>query len=472
MSQTDVATRLLRFMMDSFQEGHISSIPIEKTFAPAKTAEAFQYMQQGDHIGKIVLELRHPTSEELQLGRIEAPRNQTRAALDSSASYMLVGGLGGLGRSVEVWMAQHGVRSLTFLSRGAGTKRSDELFVEEIQSMGCEVHLVRGDVTEAADVQRAVAASPRPLKGILQLTAVLRDQSWREMTIDQWHEASAPKVQGTWNLHRETQSLDLDFFVLFSSLSGIVGQPGQANYASANTFLDAFAKYRASQGLPCTTLDIGAVENTGLLAGDDELLKKMKGTGWRALQESELLGVLETVLQKSASPPGKSAAGPQDSAEKSNANFIGDHSTLVGIAPVVPLSSPDSSAKLRKDVRMSVFRNIRGQDKAGASSDGLKQFLSAAKTNPETLRTPDAIATLGQEIGKKLLSLVLRPAEDEIDVSISLSQLGLDSMVAVELRAWYKQMFRLDISILEMMSLGSLEAFGKRTAEGLAAQYG
>lgn len=458
--------------MNFFRDGHISPISIEKTFAPAKTPEAFQYMQQGDHIGKIVLELRNPASEELQLGPIEAGQAQTGATLDGSASYLLVGGLGGLGRSVAVWMVQHGARSLTFLSRSAGTTRSNKIFAEEIESMGCEVHLVRGDVTETRDVQRAVAASPRPLKGILQLTAVLRDQSWREMTIDQWHEASAPKVQGTWNLHQETQSLNLDFFVLFSSLSGIVGQPGQANYASANTFLDAFAKYRASQGLPCTTLEIGAVENTGLLAEDDELLKKMKGTGWRALQEFELLEVLETVMQKSPLPPAQSAAKPQDSAETSNTNVVDAHSTLVGIAPVVPLGSPDSSAKLRKDVRMSVFRNIRGQTKSGASSDVLKQFLSEAKTNPETLGTPAAVTVLAQEIGKKLLGLVLRPMDDEIDVALSLAQLGLDSMVAVELRAWYKQMFRVDISILELLNKGSLEALGKHTAEGLAAIYG
>lgn len=92
--------------------------------------------------------------------------------------------------------------------------------------MGCEVHLVRGSVTEATDVARAVAESPRPLKGVIQMAMVLHDQAWRRMTIDEWNMATAPKVRGTWNLHNETQSLDLNFSILFSSLSGIVGQPG------------------------------------------------------------------------------------------------------------------------------------------------------------------------------------------------------------------------------------------------------
>lgn len=81
------------------------------------------------------------------------------------------------------------------------------------------------------------------------------------------------------------------------------------------------------------------------------------------------------------------------------------------------------------------------------------------------------MAQLAQEIGKKLLGLVLRPVDDEIDVSLSLAQLGLDSMVAVEMRAWWKQMFGLDISALEMLSMGTLEALGKRAAEGLHALH-
>jgi aryl carrier-like protein len=282
-------------------------------------------------------------------------------------------------------------------------------------------------------------------------------------------------VRGTWNLHNETQSLNLDFFIMFSSLSGIVGQPGQANYASANTFLDAFVKFRTSKGLPCTSLNIGAVGGAGYLVEDNELLKRMKETGWRAVQESELLEVLGTVMRRSLSAPAQIRAQLQEPVKEDDApksSLVNPNSTLVGIAPVIPLSSPDSSAKLRKDVRMSVFRNIRSQVKGGASSDGLQQFLSAAKANPETLNTPESAVLLAQEIGKKLLGLVLRPVDDEIDVSLSLAQLGLDSMVAVDVRAWWKQMFRLDISTLEMLSMGTLEALGKQAAEGLLALHG
>lgn len=456
-------------MMEFYRDGHIQALPVARTFSGSKIQEAFQYMQQGSHIGKVVLQFRNPTSGEPQLGKVQPASTSNRVVLDGSASYLLVGGLGGLGRSVAVFMVQHGARNLTFLSRSAGTTYRDQLFVRELQSMGCEVQLVRGSVTETADITRAVAASPYPLKGILQMTMVLHDQSWRKMTIDEWNGAVAPKVAGTWNLHNETQSLDLDFFILFSSLSGIVGQPGQANYASANTFLDGFVNFRTSKGLPCTSLNIGAVEGAGHLVGDDELLKKMKGTGWRAVQESELLDVLGTVLQRTPRTP---QPEEQQKDRGPKFNLVNPNSTLVGIVPAIPLNSPDSSAQLRKDVRMSVFHNTRRQVNGGSSSDGLRQFLNTAKANPEVLSAPDSAVLLAQHIGKKLLGLVLRPVDDEIDVSLSLAQLGLDSMVAVEMRAWWKQMFGLDLSVLEMLSMGTLEALGKQAARGMQELYG
>ncbi|UKZ84219.1 uncharacterized protein TrAFT101_000134 [Trichoderma asperellum] len=401
----EMVDSLLRSTMDFYRQGRIRAISIDEIFPGVKMQEAFQHMQQGSHIGKVVLEFREPTSGDLQLGQIQPGSASTTTVLDGQASYLLVGGLGGLGRSVA-------------------------LFVEEIQSMGCEVHLVRGSVTEATDVARAVAESPRPLKGVIQMAMVLHDQAWRRMTIDEWNMATAPK----------------------------------ANDASANTFLDAFVKFRTSKGLPCTSLNIGAVENAGDLVQEEQLLKKLEGTGWRAVQESELLDVLESAIRQSPSPSAQPGS-PESS-------LVNAGQTLVGIVPVVPLSSPDSSAKLRKDVRMSVFRNIRIQAKGGASSDSLRQFLDAAKTSPETLSKPESVGLLTQEIGKKLLGLVLRPVDGEIDASLSLAQLGLDSIVAAEMRAWWKQMFGLDISVLEMLSMGTLEALGKQAAEGLLALHG
>ncbi|KAK2803808.1 hypothetical protein FQN49_008866, partial [Arthroderma sp. PD_2] len=292
----EVLGRLLGFMMDCFRQGHLRPIRLDQVFSASAVQAAFRYMQQGKHIGKIVLELRDATGK-VQLGNIDTTKN-TCVKLDGAASYLLIGGLGGLGRSISVWMVQHGAKNLTFLSRNAGGGRHDQDFVREIESMGCTVQLARGDVTNIDDIARVVDGALAPLRGIVQMSMVLRDQFFDRMSIDDWNDATRPKVQGTWNLHNISLSrgLDLDFFVLFSSLSGIIGQPGQANYASANTFLDSFVQYRAGMNLPCTAIDIGAMEGVGYLSENQDLLRKLQGSGWRAVKEVELLKALDAAM--------------------------------------------------------------------------------------------------------------------------------------------------------------------------------
>ena len=107
-----------------------------------------------------------------------------------------------------------------------------------------------------SDVEKAISASPAPLKGIFNLS-MLQDGSLLAMSLTDWKAATQPKVQGTWNLHAASQDTDLDFFVLFSSMCGIMGMPGQANYSAGNTFMDAFVQCRHSQSLPASIIDVG-----------------------------------------------------------------------------------------------------------------------------------------------------------------------------------------------------------------------
>jgi aryl carrier-like protein len=444
--------------MDCFAKGQFRPIRVDKVFEAPAVLEAFRYMQQGKHIGKIVLEIRDATGK-LLVQDVDTTK-KAGAQLDGAASYLLIGGLGGLGRSMSLWMVEHGAKNLTFLSRSAGSANHAD-FVREIQSMGCTVQLVQGDVTSPEDVARAVEASPAPLKGIVQMSMVLRDQMFEGMNIEDWNAVTQPKVQGTWNLHKVALSKDLalDFFLLFSSLSGILGQVGQANYASANTFLDAFVQYRANMNLPCTAIDLGAMEGIGYLSENQDLLKKMQGTGWRAVQETELLGALNLAMMS-----------PETRSRRGTATAAGD-AFLLGLSPTIPLSSPESSARLRRDVRMAVYHNMgTGANKTGTATDGLRAFLSTAKKDPSLLRSKDTSEFLGLEIGKKLCSLVLA-TDAELDISMRAADIGLDSLVAVELQAWWKLNFGFDISTLEMLSMGTLEALGKRAADGLIALY-
>lgn len=457
------------------RQGFIQPIDLAKVVV-ASDAQAYQdtlrYMQQGKHIGKIIFSMFD--HDGLPALRDTPKPHLPTAKLDSSASYLLVGGLGGLGRSVSVWMIQHGARNLTLLSRSIGRDiEADRGFVHMLADMGCAVHLVRGSVTDPADVARAVDESPRSLRGVINMAMVLRDQSFGRMTIDDWHSVMRPKVEGTWNLHVVTQEkeLELDFFILFSSLSGVLGQPGQANYAAANTFLDAFAQYRTGLGLPCTSLDIGAMEGVGYLSGNQTLLNKMRGMGWQTVKEEQLLEALGWATMPPRADTSHQALRLNDPGQ----HFVDTNKMLIGVSLDNSYGSYNESARLQRDPRLAAYLNIGRHNvnvvPGSSSSDGLRSFLNEAKHTPDLFTKPETATRLAHEIYRKLSSLLLKK-EEEPNLGLSLSELGLDSLLAVELRAWFKHVFAIEVSVLEMLAMGTLEVLGKKIAERLADMYG
>lgn len=413
-------------------------------------------MQKGQHIGKITISIPHATRE---ADTFETTKRALPITFRSSASYLLVGGLGGLGRAISIWMVDHGARELLFLSRSAGASSKNDTFVNELESMGCAVKLVQGDVTKLEDVERAVAEATHPLKGVIQMSMVLRDQNFSKMTFNEWTAATMPKVQGTWNLHNATVSAaaDLDFMVLFSSLSGIIGQLGQANYASGNTFLDAFAQHRNGLGLAASVVDIGAVEDIGFISENHGLMSKMKTGGFKGVTEQELLDAMTIAMLAHSRPP--KADDPADSC------FVHANSFVLGLGSTVSMSSPANRAVWKRDRRMAAYHNVS----AGVnvqSNDILKSTLAGCKADTSLLKSPEVAKIFSIEIGKKLFDLLLKPQED-LSTSWSLVDLGLDSLVALELRSWWKQVFGFDITVLVMMGMGSLDALGQHAADEL-----
>jgi NAD(P)-dependent dehydrogenase (short-subunit alcohol dehydrogenase family) len=426
-------------------------------------------MQQGKHIGKMVVELRNSQGK-LLVSDVQAPQKRP-VTLDGSAAYLLVGGLGGLGRSIARYMVQQGARNLIFLSRSAD--KNDQRyrdFIKEIEGMGSTVQCVRGSVARQADVERAIDEALAPVRGILNMTIALADEAFLRMTIEDWNTSVEPKVKGTWNILEITKSrgLDLDFLVLISSLSGIVGQTGQANYSSANTFLDAFSQYSTIQGLPCTTITFGVMEGIGVMSNNVELLKKLQGSGWRLNNESELIEAVDSAIQLQTT---KRDINTKQTLAPSSINTVDKTRFIFGLCPTVPLSSPDSSTNLRADVRMAVYRNSKRQsNKSAVSEDALRTLLNTAKKDASILESSESVSLLAMDIGKKLCSLLLLP-DNDLSPTMKTGEMGLDSMVAVEMGAWWKLTFGLEMSMLEMVSMGTLEALGKRAAEDLIRLY-
>lgn len=182
--------------MKACEQGTIEPVKPIKIFKAAEVQDAFRYMQKGTHIGRIGISMRDPSDEAGQ--NFTTAKKPRHLKMQRFASYILVGGLGGLGRAIAVWMADAGAQEIIFMARSAGTDPEHHIFAEELLSMGCTAKFVKGDVTKAQDVDKALKTCSFPLKGIHQMTLVLRDQGFPKMTFDDWTRCVAPKVTGTW----------------------------------------------------------------------------------------------------------------------------------------------------------------------------------------------------------------------------------------------------------------------------------
>lgn len=289
------------------------------------------------------------------------------------------------------------------------------------------------------------------------------------MKFDEWETVVLPKVQGTWNLHHALakQEEPHDFFFLFSSASGTGGQIGQANYAAGNTFLDAFVQYRQSLGLPCSTLDIGIMEDVGFLTRERHLLEALRATSLYFLHEEDLLDSLELMIARSHRTD-------DPTAHKSVVGgYVNPSQVAIGLRSTLPLSSPLNRTSWKKNPRSLVYRNIEFQDQmdSGPTTDGsIKEFLQACSQTPAVLETEGTAAFLAKEIGETLFNFMMR-GDEEVDVTVALSSIGVDSLVSIELRNWFRQKIGVPFTVVEIVGAASIAELGKMAAAKLAEKH-
>ena len=300
-----------------------------------------------------------------------------------------------------------------------------------------------------------------------------QDGTLSRMKFSDWVEATRPKVTGTWNLHRALHDHPLDFFWLASSLSSVVEQPGQGNYAAACTFLEAFCQYRHSLGLPASVLNICPVLGVGYVAENQKAKSTMEGRGLYSLGECEFLDFVTLGLADSVPSP-DDACCP---AAVPSTPWRNEAQVFMGLRSRFDLSDPDNRLIWRRDRRMGFYHNVHVGDGAGAKpksgEPGLLQgFLlrlrkqMGADDDVKVVTNDETVEFFASEIGKQTNELLLKPAA-EINIGMSLAQTGLDSLVAIELRAWIKREFGVETTVLEIMGTGSLRELGRLVATKL-----
>jgi len=404
----DVVGSMLSQIMRQIEAGELRPIPVS-VFSVSSVAEAFRYMAQGKHIGKIVISVHNQA--------VKLADTAGLAAIRPDGTYLITGGLGGLGLATARWLAEQGARHLTLVGRRAPAAAAQNA-IAAIEALGARVTVAQADVSVAGQVAAALAKIEQdgpPLRGVIHAAGLLSDGSLLQLDRADFERVLAPKVAGAWHLHQLTRANQLDFFVLFSSVAALLGTAGQANYAAANAFLDALAHHRRSEGRPALSINWGPWSEIGLAAARSDRGERLSSRGLGSIAPAQGLAALARLLRQSQ---------PQ--------------------AVVMPFNLARWAEFYPASGQSPLFESLRplagtGESKAKPPAGSIRQML--LNTEPGRRRQ----ALLEQHV-REQVAVVLRLAPDRVPLNKPLKNLGLDSLMTLELRN------RLEISLDVVLS--------------------
>ncbi|PNY24582.1 LOW QUALITY PROTEIN: Polyketide synthase [Tolypocladium capitatum] len=385
-----------------------------------------------DHFGATKPVIRHQACKT----PIDMLPAQVKLRFSPDVTYLFVGGLGGLGRSLASWMMESGARRFTFLSRSGADSKSAAKFVQDLKTAGAFVQVVRGDAALRTSVVRAVEGVPsqHPIKGVVHAAMVLRDGLFHSMTFDAWKQSTQAKVMGARNLHSVLANTPLDFFLMTSSVSGILGTPGQSNYAAANAYLDSLARHRRSVNAAATSVVLPMVLGVGVVAEHTELEEALKRKGMYGVDEEHLLQSLEAAMRSSS------------------LQRVPDH-VVVGLDPSkLQNAMADASADGGFWVEDSRFSHIVHDINSSANDTTAPGGQSILATIKAAGSLDEAVAAVNDHFKGKLARMLMLDADDVDAQSGSVASYGIDSMVGAELRNWIFKEYKMDVSFQQLLS--------------------
>ncbi|KAK7744645.1 Type I Iterative PKS [Cytospora paraplurivora] len=443
---------ILKQMMDMILSGEVKPISPIKLFPYSDIPSAFRFMRSANHIGKIIISNKQHESTDIA---VPVRPSLRKFKLRDDVSYLIVGGLRGLCGSLALDLARHGARNIVVIGRSGYDDPRSQSILKDLAAEGCHADLIRGDVSKADDVRRAFQSASKPVGGIVQGAMVIRDKPFETMTHEEYHGAITAKVVGTWNLHNvalETESR-LDFFTMLSSISGVIGQPAQANYAAANVFLDSFAYYRRGMGLKANSVDLGAIEDVGYMAERSELSSAFEISALTPINESLFHEIVRVSIMQQEDDP---------------INPVSKSQLITSIAvPQPPTSRLVSDARFSALLFGSSAGGAGGPDVAGGANKEIQALRLMIKNSTGADVTAAAIP-LAVEIVNKQFMTILR-LDDPLEPARNVSSYGLDSLAAVEFRNWSRAQLGAELTTLDVTSAPSLLSLAEKIVSKIQA---
>ncbi|RYP06667.1 hypothetical protein DL765_009401 [Monosporascus sp. GIB2] len=385
------------------------------------------------------------TAMSLRLYQVNFP-TPLGCLLNSNATYVVSGGLGGLGRAIARWLASRGARYIMLLSRSGPRTPEAQSLLEEFAGKGIHVETPRCDVTDTTSLRSALGSCREkmpPIKGCVQAAMVMKECIFQAMDFSDWEAALEPKSKGSWNLHSELPK-GLDFFFMLSSMGGIIGRTSLAAYNAGNTYQDALAHYRVSQGERGTSFDLGAVANEGYLAQHTDRLSNFQRRIQVEMVYTEEIFALFDAHCSPAAPQFGSATFPCQ--------------RVIGVRP-------PSHWKHLDDVLFTMSQPLWGHlhhvplpshADAGVGAPTVQKQHSNVLAKMATAKSvSEAADVAGAALVQRVSSLLGTP-EERLDEEKPLHSYGIDSLSAVELRNWIARVFKVDIPLLDILGEATL----------------
>lgn len=387
-------------------------------------------------------------------------QSKTQWKLDGNASYLVVGGLGGLGRAICKWLVSKGARYLIAPSRSGLSSAASSATAQELWSQGIILATPVCDATSLSAlsaVLEACAESMPPIRGCINaamalqvsllnyspgyacvpvrdlLLTLIKDSIFESMSYAQWDLTIRSKVQTSWNLH-ELFSDPLDFFILLSSVSGLYGSISQSNYAAGCTFQDALARFRSARGERAISLDIGWMKTIGIIAEREDYQRNRKrARDMVPIEEDEFLALLDLCCD----PSGRYRVPVTEESQ-----------VLIGATtPAFFLSRGETPIP---QVQCRMFSGLKGILKAKTRSPSYNVKEEHAALFKQASGPKERTRVVTDALVKKLARSLSVPL-DYIDTEKALSNYGVDSLMAVELRNWFSNDFQAQVAVFNIL---------------------
>lgn len=429
LARPALATRLFREVMALFKEGVLFPLPY-RAFPANRVVDAFRAMQQSRHIGKVIVTM-DGEPPILRTPEVTVPKIQ----FSSNSVWLVTGGLAGFGLESARWLARRGVGHIVLVGRRGPDTPGVTQAIAELTGLGVRIQVVACDVTDRGAVKALLEDIRREgsvLTGVLHAAMVLDDALVNNIDADRMRKVLDPKILGAWNLHSLTVDMPLEYFVLYSSVTTTIGNLGQANYVAANGALESIAAMRHAVGLPATCIGWGPIGDAGYLTRNQAVKDNLESRlGAEPLSASAALDMLDQLL-----------SGP--AVTTTVANF--DWPTL---ARLLPSSKLPRFEMLRKQVGSAAGANAGNDDLltliAGKSVDEVRGIIRGLVTHE--------------------VSQVLCVGPERIEPNQSLHDLGMDSLMGVELALGLEKRFNIQLPAMMLSEGPSVERIAARIVD-------